>query len=76
MNERYDHQLVELQSGIHAARQRERLHYDTATLPGDVKSHVQALKGREVDKSFQEVILDTMIVYPGRRLEIRLNLLP
>lgn len=30
-----------------------------------------ALEGREVDESFQKAILDTMIVYPVCRLEIR-----
>ena len=31
---------------------------------------------REVDELFQKEILDSIIVYPNRRLEIRLNLLP
>lgn len=29
-----------------------------------------------MDEPFQNEILDAMIVYPGRRLEVRLNLLP
>lgn len=76
MNERYDHQLTQLKSGLYAAREREQLSYETATLQADVKSHIQELTGREVDESFEKAILDTMIVYPGRRLEVRLNLLP
>lgn len=35
-----------------------------------------ALKGGGVDESFQKAILDTMLVYLGRRPEVRLNLLP
>ncbi len=76
MNERYDRQLATLQSGLRAAREREQLSYETATLKADVKSHIGDLLGREADEAFQKAILDTMIVYPDRRLEVRLNLLP
>ncbi len=58
------------------AREREQLSYETATLKTDVKSHIGDLLGREADETFQKSILDTMIVYPDRRLEVRLNLLP
>lgn len=76
MNERYDNQLAELQSGLQATREREQLSYETSTLQADVKAHIKELMDREVDELFQKEILDAMIVYPGRRLEVRLNLLP
>lgn len=55
---------------------REQLSYDTASLKADVNAHIKGLMGREVDEPFPKVILDAMIVYPGHRLEVRLNLLP
>lgn len=76
MNERYDRQMAELQAGLRAARDREQLTYDTSTLNADVKAHIGELAGREVGESFYKFILDTITVYPDRRLEIRLNLLP
>jgi hypothetical protein len=76
MNERYDRQMAELQAGLRAARDREQLTYDTSILNADVKAHIGELAGREVGESFYKFILDTITVYPDRRLEIRLNLLP
>ena len=76
MNERYDRQMAELQTSLRAAREREQLTYETATLKGDVKMHIGDLVGREVDESFCKSILDTITVYPERRVELRLNLLP
>ena len=76
MNERYDRQMAELQTNLQAAREREWLTYETATLKADVKMHISDLAGREVDESFCQAILDTITVYPDRRAELRLNLLP
>lgn len=76
MNERYDRQMAELQTSLRAAREREQLTYETATLKGDVKMHIGDLVGREVDESFCKSILDTITVYPERRVVLRLNLLP
>ena len=76
MNERYDRQLAELQSGLRDAREREQLTYEISALNADVKDFVGELAGREEDESFFRAILDTMIVYPDRRVELRLNLLP
>lgn len=76
MNERYDRQMTELQTGLRAARDREHLTYETASLKADVKMHIGDLAGREVDESFCKAILDTITVYPDRRVELRLNLLP
>ena len=76
MNERYDRQLAELQSSLRAVREREQLRYETDTLQADVRSHLSGLAGMEMDESFLKAVLDTMIVYPDRHLEVRLNLLP
>ena len=76
MNERYDRQMAELQAGLQAARERELLTYETASLKADVKAHIGDLSGREVDEIFCKAMLDTITVYPDRRAELRLNLLP
>lgn len=73
MNERYDRQMAELQIGLQAAREREQLTYETSA---DVKAHIGELVSREVGESFYMSILDIMTVYPERRVELRLNLLP
>ena len=76
MNERYDHQMAELQRALHAAREREQLSYEVSALKADVKAHIGELLAGEVDESFFKSVLDTMIVYPERRIELRLQLLP
>ena len=76
MNERYDRQMAELQIGLQAAREREQLTYETSALKADVKAHISELVSREVGESFYMSILDIMTVYPERRVELRLNLLP
>ena len=76
MNERYDRQMAELQIGLQAAREREQLTYETSALKADVKAHIGELVSREVGESFYMSILDIMTVYPERRVELRLNLLP
>ena len=76
MNERYDCQMAELQIGLQAAREREQLTYETSALKADVKAHIGELVSREVGESFYMSILDIMTVYPERRVELRLNLLP
>ena len=76
MNERYDRQMAELQTGLQAARELERLTHETATLKADVKMHISDLVSREVDENFCKAMLDTITVYPDRRMELRLNLLP
>lgn len=76
MNERYDRELEELHSSLQAAREREKLSYDTTTLQADVKAHIKELMDRGVDELFEKEMLDVAIIYPDRRLEVRLNLLP
>ena len=76
MNERYDRQMAEFQSSLRAAREREQLSYETSALKADVKAHIDELSGRKVGDGFFKVILDNLTVYPERRVELRLNLLP
>lgn len=76
MNERYDRQISEIQAGLQIAREREQLTYETASLKADVKAHISKLADREEDEGFYKAILDAMTVYPERRVELRLNLLP
>lgn len=76
MNERYDNQLVDLQARMQVVREEEHLNYETSSFQDDVTAHIEGLMNREVDELFQKEILDSIIVYPNRRLEIRLNLLP
>ncbi|MBO4938988.1 MAG: hypothetical protein J6C98_08355 [Oscillospiraceae bacterium] len=56
--------------------ERERLTYETATLKADVKMHISDLVSREVDENFCKAMLETITVYPDRRAELQLNLLP
>jgi len=76
MNERYDGQLERLRERVLAAREREQLHYETAALQSDVKAYLQALAERAQDESFFRAMLDKVILYPDRHLEVQLNLLP
>lgn len=66
----------ENQANSLASRQREQLGYDTASRKADVNAHIKGLMGREVEELFKKAILDTMIVYPSHRLEVRRNLFP
>lgn len=75
MNERYDRQLTQLQTGLQVTREREHLSYETGTLKADVKAHMGALTAKDVDEPFCKSVLDTVIVHPDRHLEVRLNLL-
>ena len=77
INERYDGQLVDLQSRLQVVRQKENLRYDTAQLAGDVKKEVAAIvRGDTQSEAFYKNILDHMTVFRNNRVEVRLNLLP
>lgn len=76
MNERFDAQTRQLTGRLHAARQRESLSYETATLETDVRAHLSALKAAEQDEAFCRSVLGGITVYPDRKLVLRLNLLP
>ena len=76
MNERYDNQLVDLQARMQVVREEEHLNYETSSFQDDVTAHIEGLLNRDVDVLILNEILDCIIVYPNRRLEIRLNLLP
>ena len=76
MNERYDRQLEQLKINLIAAREREQLSYETSMLSSDIKAHIRDLIEREQNEIFFRNVLDTLIVYADRRVEVRLNLLP
>lgn len=76
MNERYDRRLSELHTALCAAREREQLSYETGTLPSDIAAHIAFLDACDRDELFFRSLLNSMTVYPDRRMVIRLNLLP
>ena len=77
MNERYDKQIFELQERIDKTKARERMNYETGTLRSDIKAKiVDMVSGLTDSEIFYKNILDHMIIYPGQRVEVRLNLLP
>ena len=76
MNERYDRQTAELRTSLQATREREQLNYETDTLRSDVRAHIASLTGREGEEGYDRNLLDSMTVYPDRRVAVRLNLLP
>ena len=76
MNERFDRQTANLSARLHAARQRELLSYETASLKADVREHLNSLAASEQDESFLRSVLNCIVVHPDRLLELRLNLLP
>lgn len=76
MNERYDNQLDSLRSQLDAMKSRERISYETATLQEDIKKHVTAIVNGDCDSEVSlKNVLDHMVIYRERRIEVRLNLL-
>lgn len=77
MNEKYDREGAALQAQLEKARTRAKITYDTATLHDDVKKQVQAIvQGKTDSEVFYKNVLDKMVVYHDRRVEVKLNLLP
>lgn len=76
MNERYDRRLSELQTALCSAREREQLSYETETQPSDIAAHIAFLDACDRDELYYRSLLNSMNVYPDRRVVIRLNLLP
>lgn len=75
-NERFDVQTRQLTGRLHAARQRESLSYEAATLEADIRAHLSDLKAADQDEAFYHSVLGGITVYPDRKLDLRLNLLP
>ena len=76
MNERFDRQTADLSARLHAARQRELLSYETASLKADVREYLRDFTSTELNEAFLRSTLGCLIVHPNRHLEHQLNLLP
>ena len=77
VNERYDRELEELRGKLAAARSKEGITYETEELKKDVRERVTALLNGETNSEiFYKNVLDHMVVYRDRRVEVCLNLLP
>lgn len=77
MNERYDKELAGLQKRLDAGKARARIAYETDTLQEDIKKHIAAIvNNAEASDVFYKNVLDRMVVYQDRRIEVKLNLLP
>ena len=77
VNERYDRELEELRGKLAAARSKEGITYETEELKKDVRERVTALLNGETDSEIlYKNLLDHMVVYRDRRVEVCLNLLP
>lgn len=77
VNERYDRELEELRGKLAAARSKEGISCETEELKRDVRERVTALLSGETDSEvFYKNVLDHMVVYRDRRVEVCLNLLP
>ena len=76
MNERFDRQSADLSARLHAARQRELLSYETASLKADVREYLNEFAAAEQNEAFLRSTLGCLVVHPNRQLELQLNLLP
>lgn len=77
VNERYDKELDELQNRLEAARSKAGIFYQPDTLRKDIQNKITVLVDGETDSEiFYKSLLDHMVVYKDRRVEVRLNLLP
>ena len=77
MNERYDKELAELNSRMDVVKARQRIVYETSTLRDDVRKQVTSIiSGDQGSEVFLKNVLDHMVVFQDKRIEVRLNLLP
>ena len=77
VNERYDKELDNLRSRLEAARSKAGISYKPETLQRDVKKKITAIVGGETDSEvFYKNLLDHMVVYKDKKVEVHLNLLP
>lgn len=77
VNERYDRELDDLRNRLEAARSEADISHELETLQNDVKKKITALVGGETDSEvFYKNLLDHMVVYKDRRVEVHINLLP
>ena len=77
MNERYDKELAGLNSRMDAVKARQRIEYETSTLQDDVRKQVASIiSGNQGSEVFLKNVLDHMVIFPDKRIEVRLNFLP
>ena len=77
MTERYDREMAQLQERLSAAKAGAEVAYDKGELERGIKRGGTALlQGEQASETFYKTILDHMVVYPDRRVEVKLNLLP
>lgn len=77
MNERYDQELADLHSRVDVLKARQRIVYETSTLRDDIQKQVTSIiSGKQSSEVFFKNVLDHMVIFQDRRIEVRLNLLP
>jgi len=77
VNRRYDGELEALQKRLEAARTRGSITYETERLRGDVSRQVAGIVTGGTDSEvLYKNVLDHMVVYKDRKVEVYLNLLP
>ena len=77
MTDRYGREAAELQARLDKVRARAETARETAAIGEDIRKRVADIVGGKGDSEvFYKNILDHMVVYRDRRVEVRLNLLP
>lgn len=77
MNANYDEQIHAQTEKLAALRNLNSLEYDIRDLSDDILAHMQMIaKGNPDNELFCKNLLDKLVVYPDRRIEVKLNLMP
>ena len=77
MNERYDRELAELNSRMDVVKAGQRIVYEISTLRDDIRKQVASIvSGDRGSEVFLKNVLDHMVVFRDKRIEVRLHLLP
>lgn len=77
VNRRYDGELETLQKRLEAARARGSITYETERLREDVSRQVtEIVNGKADSEALYKNVLDRMVVYKDKKVEVFLNLLP
>lgn len=77
VNRRYDKELEALQKRLEAAQARGSITYETEQLREDVGRQVaEIVNGRTDSEALYKNVLDRMVVYKDKKVEVYLNLLP
>ena len=75
--EKYDQQLSDLRKQLEEAQNRKNSYQDCATLRTKIQSEVSAiLNGETESEVFYKMLLQSLIVFKDRHMELRLNWLP